>query len=63
VDSSPDAGEGYRRLILTMPKCEGYRYRGERCREAGMLIPRKGDAYMRREGIPMPRGVILNDQE
>jgi hypothetical protein len=42
VDSNPNAGEGYRRLIPTMPKCEGDRYRGERCREGGMPIPRKG---------------------
>jgi len=42
VDSSPNAREGYRRLIPMMPKCEGYRYRGERCREGGMPIPRKG---------------------
>jgi len=25
-----------------MPKCEGYRYRGERGREGGIPIPKKG---------------------
>jgi hypothetical protein len=28
----------------------------------GIPIPRRGDADMRKEGMPMPRGVILNDQ-
>jgi hypothetical protein len=56
VDSSPKAREGYRRLIPMMPKCKGYRCRGERCREGGTPIPRKGGCQCRVRAMPMPSG-------